>query len=235
MLLTLAGCATPGANHVYVTTQATTGIQDVTEPAASLPQGIAIGERVLGLAYDYNTDHLFLRVWPQQVIRVIERPSGKILRQMRLPPELHTATAADLAVRSRDRHLFAVHPDGHSVVELTLFGEKITRLELPRAQHPITGLAFDQKADRLLTLTGQIVGAYTTDGQLVQAVTLQAPIRSVSLGYDSAAGHFFAPLADGRTLGEFDASGALVQRHPLAGPSEITAIDAGPRSLVRVF
>lgn len=50
------------------------------------------GEQALGLAYDFNTDHLFVRIAPAQVIRLIERPSGKILREMKLPLALQ-ATA----------------------------------------------------------------------------------------------------------------------------------------------
>ena len=64
-------------------------------------------------------------------------------------------------------------------------------------------------------------------------MTLAAAVSPASLGYDSDARHFFVPLADGRTLGEFDAGGQLVARHPAGGA--ITALDAGPRSFVRVF
>ena len=40
-------------------------------------------------------------------------------------------------------------------------------------------------------------------------------------------------LADGHALGEFDATGRLVATHPADGV--ITAVDAGPRSFLRVF
>jgi hypothetical protein len=234
--LTFSGCATPGVNHLYLTAVADTAIHDLNPTAPTrLPRAVLPGERVLGLAYDYNTDHLFLRVTPAQTIRVIERPSGKILRTMPLPAELHTPAPADLAVRSADRHLFAVHPDGRSVIELTLHGAVVRRLELPPAPQPITGLAFDQRTGHLLALTGNVIHAYTADGQIVRTITLPAPVHSVSLAYDSDAGRFFVPLADGRTLGEFDATGALVQRHAVPSDTAITALDAGPRSLVRIF
>jgi hypothetical protein len=58
-------------------------------------------------------------------------------------------------------------------------------------------------------------------------------VNPVSLGYDSDAQHFYIPLANAGALGEFDASGKLVATLSLAGA--VTAIDAGPRSLVRVF
>jgi len=256
--LGLAGCATGGPNHVYVTTEGNAAIRDLGPAGTDLARVVAPGERVLGLAYDFNTDHLFLRIAPAQVIRVIERPSGKVLREMPLsldnsPTDEVVGTntglaaasngagsphSADLAIRSRDRHLFAVHPDGRSIVELTLFGQFVRRLELIGLDGRIGGLAFDQRNDGLLVLTaGQParIGAVGGEGQVTPFATLSAPVSPVSLGYDSDAGHCFVPLAGGTELGEFDASGALVNKIPLGSGTPITAIDAGPRSFVRVF
>ncbi len=235
ILLVAAGCATRGPNHVYLTTAASPAVRDLGSPAADIAGVVQPGEQALGLAYDFNTDHLFVRF--ARVIRVIERPSGKILREMPLPKELQTENSADLAIRSSDRHLFAVHPDGRSVVELTLLGKTIRRVELTGLAGPIAGLAFDQRGDRLLILStthdGARIGALNPGGDVTYYVTLAAAVRPVSLGYDSEARHFFVPLADDRTLGEFDESGNLVARHPVDGP--VTAIGAGPRSFVRVF
>jgi hypothetical protein len=231
--LAAGGCATAGPNHVYLTTAASPAVHDAGPPRAEIAGAIAPGEQVLGLAYDYNTDHLFLRIAPAQVIRVIERPSGKILREMPLPEELRTEGTADLAIRSSDRHLFAVHPDGHSVVELTLFGGFVRRLEFAGLAGPVNGLACDQRQARLLVLTSRTVRFFSYDGRELGSVALHGDVRSVSLGYDSDAKHYFVPLADGRSLGEFDAAGNLLADHPADGT--ITAVDAGPRSLVRVF
>ncbi|HEY0863907.1 MAG TPA: hypothetical protein VGD97_07380 [Lacunisphaera sp.] len=234
-----AGCATSGPNHVYLTTAASPAVQDLGPASASLADAVKPDEQVLGLAYDFNTDHLFVRVVPAQVIRVIERPSGKILREMPLPVSLQATTSADLAIRSSDRHLFAVHPDGRSVVELTLFGETIRRIELTGLAGPVGGIAYDQRGGRLLILsvTGNRaqVGALTPGGNVTYHVTLAAAVSPVSLGYDSDAQHCFVPLADGVSLGEFDAAGNLVATHPAVGAGAITGIDAGPRSFVRVF
>lgn len=230
------GCATSGPNHVYLATQAGTAVRDLGASTALVANATAPDERVLGLAYDFNTDHLFLRIAPAQVIRVIERPSGKILREMPLPAELRTDQSADLAIRSGDRHLFAAHPDGKSVVELTLFGEFIRRVELTGLNGPVRGLAFDQKNSRLLVLTGGPairVGFVSSEGNVTYYVTFNAAVNAVSLGYDSDAQHCFVPLADGSSLGEFDSAGRLVATHPAGGP--ITAVDAGARSFVRVF
>lgn len=234
-----AGCATSGPNHVYLTTAASPAVQDLGPASASLANAMKPGEQVLGLAYDFNTDHLFVRIVPAQVIRVIERPSGKILREMPLPVSLQATTSADLAIRSSDRHLFAVHPDGRSVVELTLFGETIRRIELTGLAGPVGGIAYDQRGGRLLilSLTGDRaqVGALTPGGNVTYYVTLAVAVSPVSLGYDSDAQHCFVPLADGVSLGEFDVAGNLVATHPAVGAGAITGIDAGPRSFVRVF
>jgi hypothetical protein len=233
-ILAAGGCATAGPNHVYLTTGSSPAVHDLGPPASDLPGAIPPGEQALGLAYDFNTDHLFVRL--AQVIRVIERPSGKILRELPLPEELRTTASADLAIRSSDRHLFAVHPDGRAIEELTLAGKFVRRLEPAGLDAPIGGLAYDQKNQRLLVLTAGSaarVGAVDPNGNVTYYVTLALAVTPVSLGYDSDAGRYFVPLADGRSLGEFDAGGRLVQTHP--ADASITAVDAGPRSFVRVF
>lgn len=95
LFLSLSGCATPGPNYVYATVESDSAVHALGPEQRDIPAAVAPGERVLGLAYDFNTDHLFLRIAPAQVIRVIERPSGKILREMPLPAELRTENSAD--------------------------------------------------------------------------------------------------------------------------------------------
>lgn len=235
VLLGGSGCATPGPNHTYATAHGSPDLHDLTA-ATAIPRLITASENVQGLAYDFNTDHLFLRLAPTQVIRVIERPSGKILREMPLAAELRTTHAsADLAIRSSDRHLFAVHTDRRAVMELSLWGETLRRIDLAGVDAPIDGLAYDQLGRRLLALVAGTVRAYDTDGAELSRVPLAAPLHAVSLGYDSRGARFFVPLADTTSLGEFDATGQLVHTHPALAPRALTAIDAGERSLVRVF
>lgn len=234
-LALLAGCATPGPNHVYVTFAGAPVVHDVAAAGRATVPALHPGEVVQGLAYDYNLDQLFLRLAPAQVVRAVRRASGTVEREWPLPPELHAAGPADLTLRSRDRHLFAAHPDGRSVVELTLLGAPVRRIELPGLPGPIGGLAFDQRHDLLLVLAGGTVTAFTPEGRAGSRVTLGAPVRAVALGFDSEAGRWFAPLADGRTLGEFDASGRLVATHQGADGDPITGLAAGQRSFVRVF
>jgi uncharacterized protein YjiK len=249
------GCATRGPNHVYATTADRAAVQDLGPAGTPIRDALKPGEQAVGLAYDFNTDHLFVRVVPAQLIRVIERPSGKILREMplALPDNLpkdkvvgtntrpaeagNGAPSADLAIRSSDRHLFAVHPDGRSVVELTLYGEFVRRVEVQGIAGRIVGLAYDQRGNRLLALFAAAgraqVGALAPEGNVTHCITLGAAVAPVSLGYDSDARRYFVPLADGHALAEFDATGQLVATHPADGV--ITAIDAGPRSFLRVF
>ena len=278
-LALVSGCATSGPNHVYLTTVGGSAVHDLGPPPADIAGAVEPVERVLGLAYDSNTDHLFVRL--ARSIRVIERPSGKILREMPLsldnPPAGEvvganigpaalprsvpedtapvdkprapsrarpgagngaTSDPADLAIRSSDRHLFAAHPDGRSVEELTLFGEFVRHLKLVNLDTRIHGLAYDQKNSRLLVLTATSparIGHVSPDANVTYYITLAEGVRPASLGYDSESGHCFVPLADGTSLGEFDATDALVKTHRTEDRDAITAIDAGPRSLVRVF
>ncbi|HVZ65462.1 MAG TPA: hypothetical protein VG936_12890 [Lacunisphaera sp.] len=245
-LLSAAGCATRGPNHVYLARTSADAIEDVGPGGRDLADAVRNGESATGLAYDFNTDHLFLRIAPTPVIRVIERPSGKVLREMPLGDEFKTPAnpngqfpPADLAIRSSDRHLFAVGADRRSVVELTLYGVFVQRTSLSGLDGPIDGLAYDQRNHRLLVLTARNglarVGRAGPGGHVAYYVTFAAPVAAVSLGYDSDLRHFFVPLADATTLGEFDESGALVRSIPGVPGAAITAIDAGPRSFVRVF
>lgn len=120
-----------------------------------------------------------------------------------------------------------------------MLGETIRRIELTGLAGPIQGLAYDQRGARLLILSaseGRVqVGAVTPEGNVTYYVTLRAAVRPVSLGYDSDAQRFFVPLADDVSLGEFDGLGNQVATHPAEGVGAITAVDAGPRSLVRIF
>lgn len=227
----LAGCATSGPNHTYVSLADQSAIHDVSADGRATVPALAAGETAIGLAYDFNTDHLFVRVLPADVIRVIERPSGKVLREMPLTGELRATQPGDLAIRSRDRHLFVLRPDGASVAELTVDGAPVRTLPVAPGG---TGLAFDQARGQLLVLANNRVLAFDESGRASGAVELRAPVSPTSLGFDSAARHFFVPLVEAGQLGEFDEHGTLLQTHAF-GPGAITAIDAGQRSFVRVF
>lgn len=239
------GCATAGQNHLYVTTQGGEPMRDfgpAGTPAATVASHTEASDTILGLAYDFNTDHLFLRLAPGNVVRVIERPSGRLLREMVLP-KIPTGAmgwagteTADLAIRSSDRHLFLVLPDGRSVAEFTLLGHHVRTQVVKGLSARIGGLAYDQKNGRLLALLTSSpaqIATISSDGNASFNVTLSEAVHPVSLGYDSAAEHYFVPLTDGHNLGEFHSNGQLATRTLLEHAP--TGIDAGTRSFVRIF
>ena len=70
-LLLLAGCATPGPLHRYSTSaDSPAEIHDAGSDGttASVPSFLAVGEHLVGFAYDPFTDHFFLRLAPGDLI-----------------------------------------------------------------------------------------------------------------------------------------------------------------------
>jgi hypothetical protein len=288
----LAGCHTPGPGHVYAWSPAAPGtVQDVDAqqngPTTGISGRVAAGERVVGLAYDFNTDFLCLRLEPGARIRIFKRGENRIMREWPLPAELAApdllaapATGFDLAVRPSDRHLFALRPAKPEVWEFTLEGQFVRVIALaPLPPAALGGLTFDHVRDRLVALvipiareilpgsTGETPGprlpavaggmgvspmsgkdpmirAIGPSSQPAQLIEIEpdgrwtplAPLADEavpgSLGCNGDAGEYYVPLATGG-IGVFDRRGILVRRLPLTGNA--AALDAGPRSFVRVF
>jgi hypothetical protein len=161
----LAGCHTPGPGHVYAWSPAAPEtVQDVDAqqngPTPALSGRVAAGERVVGLAYDFNTDFLCLRLEPGARVRIFKRGENRFVREWALPAELAapdrpaaSTTGLDLAVRPQDRHLFALHPAKPEIWEFTLEG-RLVRVIAPAPLPPaaLGGLAFDHVRDRLVAL-----------------------------------------------------------------------------------
>ena len=241
----LAGCATSGPNHLYIANGGGEPIRDVAHDG-SAPTEVAsrttTRETVLGLAYDFYTDELFVRLAPGNLVRVLDRPSQRHLRDMTLP-ELPARTAnpvsADLTIRSRNRHLFLVDADGVSIVEYSLFGEFVRRLAPVAGETPVGGLAFDQTRDRLLILLGgekPYIAICTLDGREESRCLLKEAVLPLSLAFDSTAQHFFVPLPGGKVVGVFDLAGnRLSSIAATDSTGDVSALAAGERSLVRVF
>src|ERR1700690_1398515 len=78
-----AGCATPGALHVYsLASTAHETVRDTgPEGAVDMPSFVAPNEILMGLAYDPFTDHFFLRLAPGNHFRVVDRPARAIKRE----------------------------------------------------------------------------------------------------------------------------------------------------------
>ena len=240
-----AGCSTSGPNHLYISNGGGEPIRDVAHDG-SAPTEVAsrttTRETVLGLAYDFYTDELFVRLAPGNLVRVLDRPSQRQLRDMTLP-ELPARTAnppsADLTIRSRNRHLFLVDADGVSIVEYTLFGGFAGRLPPRAGGEPIGGLAFDQGRDRLLVLLAgehPCIIVCTLDGREESRCTLDRGMLPLSLAYDSTAQHYFVPMPGGKTVGVFDIRGRLLSTITSTDPTgDVSAPASDERSFVRVF
>lgn len=205
-------------------------------PDAEIPAYLTSVNELYGIAYDPFTDHLFLRVFPGDFIRVIDRPARKIKRSFfveNLPPG-----RGDLTIRSIDRHLFFAHPSKPEVIETNLNGRVVRTLVLENLQGPAAGIAYDQKHDHLLVLVGgdlASVSTYDLSGKRLGGVALDRTVRLTSLAYDSTAAEFYVPLYDGKAVGIFDAKGHLLRTLSVSGERPHDFVDVGQRSLVRMF
>lgn len=238
VLATLSGCSTPGPTHAYLANRIQDPIVDIIDgrPEAKVPSYLGSVNELYGLAYDPFTDHLFLRVFPGDFIRVIDRPARKIKRSFfveSLPPG-----RGDLAIRSVDRHLFFAHPEKPEIVETNLHGKLVRTIVLAGFQGAPAGVAYDQKNDRLLILAGgdlDRVDTYDLQGRRLSGVALDRKVSLASLAYDSAAGLYYAPLADTRIIGVFDLEGRLVRSISTQDDAPHGFVDVGQRSLIRMF
>ncbi|MBC8039169.1 MAG: hypothetical protein H7Y06_01355 [Opitutaceae bacterium] len=238
LTMLLCGCSTPGVNHTYVAGPAHSTVIDLLpgSPSAAVETFPTSDHELLGIAYDPFTDHLFLRIYPGNFIRVIDRPAGKIKRSFYVPNLL--AGPGDLAIRSIDRHLFIAHPSLPAVVEITPLGAIVRTLPLHNLQAPPAGVAYDQKKNRLLILQGgdlAHVGTYDLSGKRLAGVALDRNVRLTSLAYDSDAAEFYVPLLDQPAVGIFNAQGHLIRTLPSPTGRTNEFIDVGPRSLIRMF
>ncbi len=234
-----AGCSTPGPNHTYVAATGEAPILDVSDgaPAATVPSYLFSVNELYGIAYDPFTDHLFLRTVPGNFIRVIDRPARAIKYDF-TAEGLPAKPGGDLAIRSRDRHLFFIHPDAPVLVETTLRGKHIRDIKLESLYEPPAGVAYDQKLDRFLILTGgdrSKVTSYSLAGKRLGAVGLDRNVLLTSLAFDSVAREFYVPLHDESAIGVFNLKGNFLRAVPVPATQKRDCVDVGPRSLIRVF
>ncbi len=232
-LVFLTGCATPGLFHLYTSDSARpAAIVDSGGPEpVDVPTFLAPDETLTGLAYDPFTDHLFLRLAPGNLIRVIDRPARAVKRTY-VVAALPATMGGDLAVRPRDGRVFFAHPTSPALIQTDRFGEVRGTITLTTLTVPPEGVAYDTVTNRLLVLTsGQTLTTHLLDGTWISGVRLERPVSPHSLAYDSEAQELYAPLAPPVAIGVFNLSGRLLR----TVPTPATFLDLGPRSLLRLF
>jgi hypothetical protein len=145
----------------------------------------------------------------------------------------------DLAIRSTDRHLFFAHPTLPAVVESTLYGQFVRTLTLDTLAGPPSGVAYDQKQNRLYLLSSgepAQVSTYDLTGKRLGCVTLERNVTRSSLAYDSVAAEFYVRLSGEAAIGVFNPQGKWLRSLSLAESEPAGEfIDVGPRSFLRLF
>lgn len=226
--------------HLYSAGEGTAPIHDRALESGQdeqLSGFVTPSDRVIGLGYEHNTDYIWLRLAPGDRLITVKRGIKELWYDYSLPEpfRMPEGQTGDLAVRSFNRMVYVVMPSTGAIGLVTRYGEVLESFVPGNEARSIGGLAWDQVNDHLLVLeteTGEVV-AYDVSGTEVDRTRLQGAINAQSLAYDSNRARFYVPLAEVGWLGEFDAEGRLRDR--LAWPEGMIAVDAGQRSLVRVF
>lgn len=220
-----------------------------------IPGQIAPTDRVVGIAYDFNTDFIALRLEPSPRIRLFKRGENRFVREWSLPAEacVLPGASADIAFRPGDRHLFVAISGTSSILEYSVEGELLGRLAIdPVPGSPIGGLAYDHVKKRLLAvlsagmpsaathaskyLVSPSIIAIDNHGKWTPLCTLPTGLLPHALGANADVEELYLLQADG-AIAVVDFKGRLLRT--ISGhmpPAEQPAqMDAGPRSFVRIF
>lgn len=244
-LALLAGCATPGPargyylsgdNHAMIVQFDPLATDALATEQASF---LRLFDYPLALAYDPFTDHFFIRLNPGDRFLVVDRPARRIKRGFTLDGVNLPVGGGDIAIRSRDRHLFIAHPTEPRLIETNLNGRFIRDIPLPGLAARPAGVAYDQARDRLLIRDQRHPGTIdirTLDGHVESSVTLDHATTTHGLAFDSAAREFFIPPEPaGPGLRVFSIEGRLLRTLALPDTPAPAAFDIGPRSFLRLF
>lgn len=120
----LVGRAPPDSTHLHPAGGAGEPLRDynvateATELAGELADVVDVGEWVVGLAYESNTDYVWLRVAPANRLRVINRPARCVEAAYPFGEGLKpTVRSRDVATRAVNLRVFTVSDAGDRVVE----------------------------------------------------------------------------------------------------------------------
>lgn len=240
-LLTFAGCATRGPMHLYRATHGEAPVGDQALESGEDDELVGFlepADRVIGLGYEFNTDYIWLRLAPGNRLITIKRGVRELWYDYDLPEQflMPDGQTGDLAVRSFNRMVYAAMAEPGLVAKVERYGKVGEVIRPGGSDRAIGGLAWDQVNDRLLVLyAGDVpaVVSYDNDVEEVGRVTFDVATQPTTLAFDSNRQRYYVPLADAGWLGEFDAQGRLIERHPFPDPT--ASIDAGQRSAVRMF
>jgi len=79
------------------------------------------------------------------------------------------------------------------------------------------------------------ITGYTLDGKRQGSVSLDRHVRFASLAFDSVAREFYVPLEDESAIGVFNLKGHLLRTLPVPATQNLSHVDVGERSLIRLF
>jgi len=215
-----------------ITDHAAPGIDTMDEPAHLAPD-----DTLLGLAYDPFTDHFFLRLAPGNQFRVVDRPDRSIKREF-AAPKVPADGGGDLAIRSRDRHLFLSHATQPALIEITLHGRFVRTIRLAGQTAPPRGVAYNQSRHHLYILREgdpRSVQRFDLDGHDLGRIELAHDVWPHTLAFDSDAQEFYAQLRANHRIGVFSFDGRLLRTLENPSPTNLRHFDVGPRSFLRLF
>ena len=237
-------------HHVYVEMPPGQPMRDIEVPSGRT-ELIPTSASSVGVAYEEDTDHLFLRLVGGTQLWEVERSTGNRIRQfvaMRVTAgcdgggpgggeeaEEEPAKECGLAMRYSDRHLFLDHPGGLGLIaEIDDQGTWIQNIQInPHNGQRIGGLAYDQDRNTIYVLYVQAISEVIEidlSGAVVRRIALNAQTRPFGLSYSSEREELYLELVNETHLGVFDLNGQLIDQHALHGLATVQGIGAGERN-----
>lgn len=243
-LLLFGACS----HHAYVGIPQGQPSRDVEIPSGATSL-IPIGASFVGMAYEEDSDHLFIRVVPGTHIQELDR-TGRRIRSFSAqqvtagcdginPSDDTPVKECALAMRYSDRHLFLDHPGGQLIAEIDIDGNFVQNIRVAQPDGPIGGLAYDQEKDTLyvLFIRSRAVVEMDLSGNTLRRLQMTNPqtgavlmVERFGLSMNSHRRELYLALHNGNRLGVFDLNGNLKAEHNLSAAVTVHGIGAGRRT-----